>query len=203
MEEFEIIWSSKVAHTDWEVVPAIPMQCHHWNLAKWFPGESGVQQGCISSPIFFLVIINWIMWKTTSDKPRNMKWTNFSQLEDLDFVNSPAVLSSNNDHLEEKHTVCINSTPEAPITVNGDPLYYLSSPLHTIHNGCLRNICYIFWPEKISNKELYKQTNRHSVVLDIKYRCFHWLGDILRTGRDCIQKVALGWTVKLKQMGLT
>ena len=44
-----------------------------------FPVETGVRQGCILSPILFLVTIDWIMRQTISDKPRGIQWTLFSQ----------------------------------------------------------------------------------------------------------------------------
>ena len=45
--------------------------------SEWFPVKSGVRQGCILSPILFLVVIDWVMRKTTSDKPMGIQWTFF------------------------------------------------------------------------------------------------------------------------------
>ena len=70
--------------------------------SEWFPVKSGVRQGCTLSPILFLVVIDWVMRKTTSDKPRGIQWTLFSQLEDLDFADDLAFLSVKLDHLQEK-----------------------------------------------------------------------------------------------------
>jgi hypothetical protein len=53
------------------------------------------RQGCIMSPILFLVVIDRIQRQATSDK---RQWTMFSHLEDLDF----AEISGNNTHLQEK-----------------------------------------------------------------------------------------------------
>ena len=44
-----------------------------------FPVETGVRQSCILSPILFLVMIDWIMRQTTSDKPKGVQRTLFSQ----------------------------------------------------------------------------------------------------------------------------
>ena len=54
--------------------------------SEWFPVKSGVRQGCILLPILFLVLMDWVMRKTTSDKPRGI------QLEDLDFADYLAFL---------------------------------------------------------------------------------------------------------------
>ena len=66
--------------------------------------------------------------------------------------------------------------------------------IEAFHNGCLGKICQIFWPNEISNVELYKKTGCNSVVLEIKRRCLRWLGHILRMGQEGIPKVALRWT---------
>ena len=113
------------------------------NLSEWFPVQSGVRQGCIISPMLFLLSMDWIMRNTTSDKSRGIKWTLLSQLEDLDFADDLAVLSSSPQHLQTKaeglnsfarktglnintvktQNMFINSTPTASsITVDSIPL---------------------------------------------------------------------------------
>ena len=64
--------------------------------SDWSSVESGVRQGCTMSPILFLMAIDWVMRKKegTADKPRGIQWTLFSQIEDLDFADDLAVLSS-------------------------------------------------------------------------------------------------------------
>jgi hypothetical protein len=44
----------------------------------WFAVKSGVKQGCIISPILFLVAIDWVMKKTISDKKRGITWSMFT-----------------------------------------------------------------------------------------------------------------------------
>ena len=48
--------------------------------------------------------------------------------------------------------------------------------IDAFHNGCLRKICRIFWPNKMSNVDLYKKTGGNSAVLEIKRRRLRWLG---------------------------
>ena len=67
-----------------------------------FPVKSGVRQGCILSPMLFLITIDWVMRQTTSDKARGIQWTLFTHLEDLDFADDLALLSSRSDHLQVK-----------------------------------------------------------------------------------------------------
>ena len=70
-------------------------------LTESFPVKSGVRQGCIFSPILFLVVIDWVMRKTTPDRPRGIQWTLPSCLEDVDFVDDMAVTSATHSHLQE------------------------------------------------------------------------------------------------------
>ncbi|KAL9953192.1 hypothetical protein ACROYT_G040569 [Oculina patagonica] len=115
------------------------------NLSEWFPVKSGVRQGCIISPILFLLTIDWIMRTTTADRPRGIQWTLFSQLEDLEFADDLAALSTNRHHLQEKtdrlnrfakqaglqintsksKVMYINATPDVPITADGEPLDFV------------------------------------------------------------------------------
>ena len=72
------------------------------SLSEPFPVESGVRQGCILSPILFLTIIDWIMRKSTSNKPRGIQWNLLAYLEDLDYADDLDLLLSNHTHLQEK-----------------------------------------------------------------------------------------------------
>ena len=49
-----------------------------------------------------MVAIDWVMRKTTSDKKRGITWSMFTTLEDLDFADDIALLSSKQDHMQEK-----------------------------------------------------------------------------------------------------
>ena len=213
--------------------------------------EAGVSQSFIISPILFLVAIDWIMRKTTSDKPRGIQWTLFSHLESLDFADDLAVLSTTYRYLQEKtnrlscfakqtglnisttktKTLFINTSTTEPILADGEPLEkvdeftYLGSivsskkathkdinsrlgkaqcafavlrpiwrskqlrlktkiriynsnvksvllygsecwrviqsdmkRLDAFNNRCLRRICGVYWPNVISNKDLFKAT---------------------------------------------
>lgn len=257
------------------------------HLSEWFPVQSGVRQGCIISPILFLVAIDWITTNTIADRPRGIQWTLLSQLEDLDFADDLALLSTNQYNMQAKtdrlnnfarqvglsintsktQVMCVNSIPTAPILVNEEPLEFVEnftylgsliskdsgaskdikarlgkaqgafSQLRSIwrskqyslktkmilyncnvksvllygseswpviktdmrrmevfHNGCLRRICQTFWPNKISNNELYKKTGSWSITKEITRRRLRWLGHVLRMEQDSITKVALRWT---------
>ena len=111
-------------------------------LSEWFQVKSGLRQMCILSLILFLVIIDWATRMTTSDKPRGIQWNLFSHLEDLDFPDDLAILSTNRSNLQEKTArletyakqtglhintaktqvmYSVSATPTTPITASGDP----------------------------------------------------------------------------------
>ena len=68
----------------------------------YFPVKSGVRQGCILSPILFNITLDYIMRQTTQSARHGIQWTMFSQLEDLDYADDIALLSTNARHLQRK-----------------------------------------------------------------------------------------------------
>ena len=66
--------------------------------------------------------------------------------------------------------------------------------LSSFHNTCLRKICKIYWPKKITNKDLYHKTQQCCIETEIKRRRWRWIGHILRKENEDISKVALRWT---------
>ena len=67
------------------------------------------------------------------------------------------------------------------------------------HNSCLRRICNIYWPNKISNEELHRKTNTRQLSTEIAIRRLKWLGHVLRMSDDRIPKVALHWAPEGKR----
>ncbi|KAI8507720.1 hypothetical protein Bbelb_151000 [Branchiostoma belcheri] len=256
------------------------------SLSKPFYVKSGVRQGCILSPILFLITIDWVMRETTSDRPRGIKWTLNTYLEDLDFADDLAVLSSVRKSLQEKtdrlsdrgkstglyinkkktQVMYINTPANPPIKIDGEALEgvgaftYLGSvmsatdgaqkdiktrldkargsfsrlqtiwklkqyslttkirlynsnvksvllygseswrmtktdmrKINSFQNSCLRKICNVFWPNKISNAELYNRTGCRKLTTEITGRRLKWLGHVLRMPDNRIPKVALSW----------
>lgn len=65
---------------------------HAGTLTDPFPVTTGVRQGCILSPLLFLIVIDWIATTAYND-PHGIQWTLTSRLEDLEFADDICTLS--------------------------------------------------------------------------------------------------------------
>lgn len=66
--------------------------------------------------------------------------------------------------------------------------------LSSFHNGCLRKIMGIFWPNKISNVELHEKANREDMRAMLIKRRWQWIGHVIRKPTDNTTRIALRWT---------
>ena len=115
---------------------------HMGQQSEWFQVKSGVRQGCVISPLLFLVVIDWVMKRSTSDRPRGITWNSFDNLEDEDFADDIALLAHSNQDMQEKTSLIelyagqvglkistsktkvmrMNTRVRTDITVNGNPV---------------------------------------------------------------------------------
>ena len=68
---------------------------------EWFQVQSIVKQGCTMSGFLFLLSIDWVMTRTTEGRRTGIQWKLTSVLEDLDFADDIALLSSRYVDIEE------------------------------------------------------------------------------------------------------
>jgi hypothetical protein len=71
--------------------------------------------------------------------------------------------------------------------------------LSSFHNTSLRQIMKIFWPNKISNKDLQNITNTKDMETLLIPNRWRWLGHVLRKPSEDLTKVALRWTPEGKR----
>lgn len=120
---------------------------HAGQMSEQFEVKTGVRQGCLLSPFLFLLAIDWVMKTTTTGRNNGIQWTLLTQLDDLDFADDLALLSHNRRQMQEKTTLLattaadtglninrkktelmkINTTAQAPITVDGEPIKEVES----------------------------------------------------------------------------
>jgi hypothetical protein len=68
----------------------------------------------------------------------------------------------------------------------------ITAKLQVFINKCLRKKIRIFWPDQITNKELWKRAKQPRIDLQIRKRKLGWLGHTLRKPPDVIARQALG-----------
>ena len=119
-----------------------------------------MRQGCLLSPFFFILVIDWVMKTATKEKRNGIQLTMLTQLDDLDFADDLALLSHSHRQMQDKTTELAlisaqvglkinkrktkiprtNATCETPIMLEGETLEevkdfrYLGSIVDT-HGG--------------------------------------------------------------------
>ena len=105
----------------------------------WFDIKSSVQQGCVMSGFLFLLVIDWVMRNTLSEGNTGIRWTFTKKLEDLDFADDLALVSSTRRQLQYKNerlrnaskgtglkiktkVTRFNAASEEKVIVNGEEL---------------------------------------------------------------------------------
>ena len=61
-------------------------------FTKFFKIETGVQQRDLPSPFFFLLVIDFVLRKTTDGTDHGIEWKEALKLTDLDFSDDLALL---------------------------------------------------------------------------------------------------------------
>ena len=84
----------------------------------YLPVKSGVRQGCIQSPILSNITLDYIMRHTTQNARHGMQWTMFSQLENLDYADDIALLSTKPIHMQQKANVLNENAKKAGLHIN-------------------------------------------------------------------------------------
>ncbi|KAI5729125.1 hypothetical protein M8J77_025799 [Diaphorina citri] len=74
---------------------------HEGQLSGPFNVEIGTRQGCLLSPLIFLLVLDKIMTKVTRIK-RGIQWGLINRLEDIDFADDICLLSQNLKDMKDK-----------------------------------------------------------------------------------------------------
>jgi len=75
----------------------------------------------------------------------------------------------------------------------------MTTKLQVFINKSLRKTLRIFWPDQITNNELWKCTTQPRIDLQIRKRKWGWLGHTLRRPTDDITRQALEWNPQGKR----
>ena len=85
---------------------------------EWFQVQSGVKQVCTMSGFLFLLSIDWVMNRTTEGRRTGIRWKLTSVLEDLDFADGIALLSSRCVDIEDKTSRLVDEAARVGLKIN-------------------------------------------------------------------------------------
>ena len=140
--DFQKAFDSVHRESLWKILQAYGLPSKIINLIKMFYDNFECSIILGNTITLFLVTIDWVMRQATSLRSRGIQWTIFSHLQDLDFADDIAILSSTPTHLQEKSDdlntnakktgliiskkkskiMCVNSDASRPINIHGEPL---------------------------------------------------------------------------------
>ena len=86
--------------------------------SDWFMIQSRLKQGFMMSGFLFLLCLDWVMRKAPTDRRRGMKWTFTTLLENLDFTDDIALLSSPFNDLHKKTGRSVEETARVGLKLN-------------------------------------------------------------------------------------
>ena len=85
---------------------------------RWIKITTGVKQGCVMSGFLFLIAIDWVMRKTTHGHKNGIRWNFTSVLEDLDFADDIALISSKYEHIQSKTDPLVENAGRVGLKLN-------------------------------------------------------------------------------------
>ncbi|KAG7302389.1 hypothetical protein JYU34_013918 [Plutella xylostella] len=75
---------------------------HKGRLTDPIPVTSGVKQGCLLSPLLFLIVLDDVMCRVTCKCQRGLPWSENKHLEDIDFADDLCLFSTSRSDLQSK-----------------------------------------------------------------------------------------------------
>jgi len=93
--------------------------------SEFFDIRSGVRQGCILSPFFFIILVDFMMRKATKDDTHGIKWSTHSKLSDLDFADDIALIDTSIPSMQELTDNVISVGNQIGLRINVDKTEYM------------------------------------------------------------------------------
>ena len=259
---------------------------HDGFLTEPFQVRTGVRQGCLLSPLLFLVVLDWVTREAYGAGRTGIQWSFTRKLEDRYFADDLCLMSQKLQHMQEKVEALQHAAERVGLKINNEKTQEMriqardDSPIHigdeviqrTDHftylgsvvsesggteedivarirkaqqafatlrsvwksrgislntklrifnsniksvllygsetwrltkallsnvqsflNKRLRQIIGIFWPNVITNEELWARTGQEDVETTIKRRKWRWIGHTLRKAPNNTTRMAMEW----------
>ena len=91
---------------------------HNGKLSETFKVKTGVRQGCILSPIIFIMVIYWIMRETVKQGQNDIQCTFTKPLDDLDFADNICLLSHTHKQMQKKSCKLMQEAEKTGLKIN-------------------------------------------------------------------------------------
>ena len=102
-------------------------------LSDPFEIRTGVRKGCLTSPLLFSMVIDWITRKVVKNERTGIQWTLTEQLEDLDFADDVCLISEEklsvnasklgiNVNIPKTKVLKVNAKVNSPISLGGEDI---------------------------------------------------------------------------------
>lgn len=91
---------------------------HQNKLTDPFSVQTGVKQGCLLSPILFLMVLDKVMRKVNEGKRRGIRWKVTERLEDVDYADDLCLLSHNISDMKEKIKDLVEAGKKVGLRIN-------------------------------------------------------------------------------------
>ena len=72
------------------------------DTTEWFKIKTGLKQGCNVSGLLFALVVDWVMRNTWKKGNTRIRWKFTTKIEDLDFADDRALLSSTKQRIQTK-----------------------------------------------------------------------------------------------------
>lgn len=104
---------------------------HKGKLSTPFEAATGVRQGCILSPLLFLIVMDNVLINTLKDKKWGINWGLTGTLQDLDYADDVCLISKTTQQMQAKLNSLQEESRKAGLKINKEKTKVLNINLTT------------------------------------------------------------------------
>ena len=93
---------------------------HNGHLSESFEMLTGIRQGCLLSPLLFLVVLDWVTRQAFRRSARGIQWQLTQRLEDLEYADDLALLTHRLQDMRSKMEDLMGAGERTGLRVNSD-----------------------------------------------------------------------------------
>ena len=91
---------------------------HEGEMTGSFSMNTEIRQGCLLSPLLFLVALDWVSRQAFGDNKTGIQFTLLQKLEDLDFADDMVLLSHKITHMRQKFAALLEQAASVGLKIN-------------------------------------------------------------------------------------